>query len=85
MRAFCGDHQGDVDRRARARWNGPAARAGLFVGDIVTAWNAKPLDRVREIMGLLGPDSIGATVDLELVRAGASTSLKVVIGERPLV
>jgi S1-C subfamily serine protease len=64
--------------------DGPAAHAGLFVGDIVKAWNGKPIERVREIMRLLGPDSIGATVDLELLRAGASTSLKVAIGERPL-
>jgi S1-C subfamily serine protease len=26
--------------------DGPAARAGLLVGDIVTTWNAKPIDRV---------------------------------------
>ena len=35
--------------------DGPAARAGLLVGDIVTAWDAQPLARVREVMKLLGP------------------------------
>ena len=64
--------------------DGPAARAGLLVGDIVTTWNAKPVDRVREVMRLLGSDSIGSTVDLGLVRGGAPTTLKVVIGERPV-
>ena len=39
--------------------DGPAARAGLLVGDIVKTWNAKPVDRVREIMRFLGSDSIG--------------------------
>jgi S1-C subfamily serine protease len=63
---------------------GPAARAGLLVGDIVTAWNAAPLQRVREVMQRLGPDSIGSAVDLALTRGGAPTALKVVIGERPL-
>jgi S1-C subfamily serine protease len=63
---------------------GPAARGGMFVGDIVTAWNGKPIERVREIMRLLGPDSIGTTVELGLLRAGAPTSLRVTIGERPL-
>ena len=48
--------------------DGPAARAGLLVGDIVTTWNAKPIDRVREIMHLLGPDSVGTTVDLPFLR-----------------
>jgi S1-C subfamily serine protease len=61
---------------------GPAARAGLMIGDIVTAWNAKPVDRVREIMRFLGPDSVGQTIDLGLLRGGAPTALKVVIGER---
>jgi S1-C subfamily serine protease len=63
--------------------DGPAARAGLIVGDIVTGWNAAPVGRVREIMRLLGPDSVGSSVDLALTRGGAPTSLKVVIGERP--
>src|SRR6266436_2101139 len=64
--------------------DGPAARAGLLVGDIVTTWNSKPVDRVREVMRLLGSDSIGNTVDLGLLRGGAPTTLKVVIGERPV-
>jgi len=64
--------------------NGPSARAGMLVGDIVTAWNGKPIERVREVMRLLGPESIGSTVDLGLIRGGASTALRVVIGERPV-
>jgi S1-C subfamily serine protease len=63
---------------------GPASRAGLVVGDIITAWNGKPVMQVREVMRLLGPDSVGTSVELQLLRAGASTSLKVTIGERPL-
>jgi S1-C subfamily serine protease len=63
---------------------GPASRAGLVVGDIITAWNGKPVVQVREVMRLLGPDSVGTSVDLQLLRAGAPTNLKVTIGERPL-
>ena len=54
--------------------DGPAARAGLLVGDIVMTWNAKPVDRVREVMHLLGADSVGSTVDLQLIRGGAPTA-----------
>src|SRR2546430_1225392 len=64
--------------------DGPAARAGLLVGDIVVAWNAEQIDRVRDVMRLLGPDSAGKTVDLGLLRGGTPTPLKVVIGERPV-
>jgi S1-C subfamily serine protease len=63
---------------------GPSARAGLLVGDIVTTWGGKPIDRVREVFRLLGPESIGSTVALGLLRGGAPSELKVVIGERPV-
>ena len=63
---------------------GPAARAGLLVGDIVTAWNAGPITRVREVIHRLGHDSAGSSVDLALSRGGAPAALKVMIGERPL-
>ena len=64
--------------------DGPSARAGMLVGDIVTAWDGKPIDRVREIIRLLGPESVGRTVDLSLIRGGTPAALKVVIGERPV-
>jgi S1-C subfamily serine protease len=64
--------------------DGPSARAGILVGDIVTAWNGTPIGRVREIISLLGPESIRSSVDLSLIRGGAPTTCKVVIGERPV-
>ena len=64
--------------------DGPSARAGMLVGDIVTAWEGRPVDRVREIMRLLGPESVGRTVDLSLIRGGAPAAVKVIIGERPV-
>jgi S1-C subfamily serine protease len=64
--------------------DGPAARAGLVIGDIVTAWNARPLTGVRDVIRLLGPNSVGNTVDLHLLRGGAPKDLKIVIGERRL-
>ena len=64
--------------------DGPAARAGLVVGDIVTAWNAQPLARVRDVMRHLGPDSVGHTINLQVLRGGDPKNVKIVIGERPL-
>jgi S1-C subfamily serine protease len=64
--------------------DGPSGRAGLLIGDILTAWNGKPIDRVREVMQLLDAESVGTTVDLALLRGGAPASLKVAIGERPV-
>ena len=64
--------------------DGPGARHGLLVGDIITTWNGKPVERVREVMRLLGPESPGTSVDLQLLRGGVAATLTVVIGERPL-
>src|SRR5262249_52896836 len=64
--------------------DGPAAQAGLMVGDIVTAWNAQPVARGGDVVRRLGPDSIGRTVDLQLVRGGTPIAIKMVLGERPL-
>ena len=64
--------------------NGPAARAGLLVGDIITAWNAEPVDRVRDVVRLLGSQSAGKIVELALLRGGVPTSLQVELGERPI-
>ncbi|HEY3918314.1 MAG TPA: S1C family serine protease [Stellaceae bacterium] len=63
--------------------DGPAAKAGLLVGDIITAWNGKPVGRVREVMHLLPPDSVGSTVELGLIRGGAPAKLSLTIRERP--
>ena len=63
---------------------GPSKRAGLLVGDLITSWNGKPIDRVRDVMHLLGPESVGNTVDLGLIRGGASATLQVILGERPI-
>jgi S1-C subfamily serine protease len=56
----------------------------LLVGDIVMTWNTKPIDRVRDVMHLLGAESVGASVELQLVRGGAPMALKVALGERPV-
>jgi S1-C subfamily serine protease len=62
---------------------GPAAKAGLLVGDIITAWNGQPVARVRQVMHLLTPDSVGSVVELGLSRGGVATTVKLTVGERP--
>lgn len=63
--------------------DGPAARTGLLIGDIITAWHGQEITRMGEIMRLLGPDSVGSTVGLTLSRGGVSLEKSVIIGERP--
>jgi S1-C subfamily serine protease len=61
---------------------GPSARAGMLVGDIVTTWSGQQIGRVRDVFRLLGPESIGSTVAMGVIRGGAATQIQVVIGER---
>lgn len=63
--------------------NGPAKRAGMFVGDILTSWNGEPIRGVHDVFRKLGPDAVGSTVTLEVTRANQQTRVEVVVGERP--
>lgn len=62
---------------------GPAAKAGLLIGDIIREWNGERVTRVRGIMPRLGPDSVGKEARLALLRGGAPLEKTIVIGERP--
>ena len=64
--------------------DGPSKRAGMLVGDIVVAWDGQPIERVRDVMLLLGPESVGSSVELNVVRGGAPIALRIVVGERPV-
>jgi S1-C subfamily serine protease len=62
--------------------DGPAARAGMVVGDIITGWDGETVGSVRDLMRRLGPDSVGRTVALQLLHGGVATTITVTIGER---
>jgi S1-C subfamily serine protease len=61
---------------------GPAAAAGLLVGDIVTTWEGEGLRSMRDLARRLGADSVGRAVRLGLQRAGRAEEVAVTIGER---
>lgn len=63
--------------------NGPGAAAGLAQGDVIAAWDGRPIESVSALRRVLGPDSIGTTAVLSLKRAGAPAQATITIGERP--
>ena len=63
--------------------DGPAAKAGLAVGDIITTWNDKPVGSVRDVSERLGTDMVGQTAKLGLKRGGNAIDVSVTVGERP--
>jgi S1-C subfamily serine protease len=62
---------------------GPGAAAGLRQGDVIVAWDGRPIEGVRALMRALGPASVGSRVRLGLARAGAPAEAEITIGARP--
>lgn len=63
--------------------DGPGAKAGVHQGDVIAAWDGKPIGSVRAMLRALGPASVGGAVALSLRRGGENISVDLVIGERP--
>ena len=63
--------------------DGPARQAGLQIGDVITAWNGEVVRGPRELIRRLGPDSVGQTVTLSILRGGAEEKATLTVGERP--
>lgn len=62
---------------------GPGAAAGLRQGDILVAWDRRPVESIQMLLRALGPESVGSTVTLSLRRAGEPAEIRLTIGERP--
>ncbi len=62
---------------------GPAETAGVMPGDIVLDIDETPAGRPRALTASLGPDRIGQSVALRLLRAGAVQTIAVTIAARP--
>jgi len=62
---------------------GPAAKAGLQIGDIVVALNGKPMENARQFNVNLYARPIGASVTLEIQRGEARSPVVVTVAERP--
>ena len=76
-----GDGVGEIVMGVEA--GGPGAAANVQQGDVVVAWNGKPLEGVRALRRVLGPDSVGTTAELSILRAGSPSTVRLTIGERP--
>jgi len=63
--------------------DGPAARAGVIVGDILVQVGDVPAQHPGEIGRQLGPESVGQSLPLQVVRAGVPLSLAATITARP--
>jgi S1-C subfamily serine protease len=63
--------------------NAPAQQAGVLPGDILLSVDDFRFGQHRGLASLMGPDRIGKTVMLRLLRAGEMKDIGVVIAARP--
>jgi serine protease Do len=61
----------------------PAAKAGIQVNDIITAWDSHPIDDQRPLRLLIARTKIGATVPITIFRDGEEIRLNVTVTLRP--
>jgi S1-C subfamily serine protease len=60
----------------------PADAGGVIVGDIITAIGGEPVADVQDVHARLGTGTVGARVQIDVLRGGAPRQLEVVVGER---
>ena len=58
---------------------GPAARAGLRNGDLITGFDGKPVGDDRALPRIVADTPIGKTVSLDMLRRGQKQSLKITV------
>ncbi len=63
--------------------DGPAARAGLLLGDVLVAVEGAPVRDAGDVQALLGPERVGRPVRASIIRAGAPGEVSITVGERP--
>src|ERR1700737_1085895 len=61
----------------------PAQKAGIVIGDILTALAGPPVARLEDVHSQLHGEAIGKPLALKFVRGGATQEVNIVVGERP--
>jgi serine protease Do len=62
---------------------GPAAKAGIVAGDVITSINAEPLKDNRDLSRKIGDLAPGTQAKFAVVRGGKEKSITVTLGELP--
>jgi len=60
-----------------------AALGGMLLGDVIVGWNGEPVRDYRQVQRSLAPESVGSSLTVSAVRAGALITLRLTVGERP--
>jgi len=63
--------------------DGPAAKAGVEAGDVITAANGQPVKDARELARIIGGFAPGSTVKLDVLHKGKSKVVSLTLGQLP--
>ena len=67
----------------QVRDGGPAAKAGLQAGDVITALDGAPIESLEDVTNALEAKAPGDRVTVTVKRAGSTRSIEVTLGTRP--
>jgi len=59
----------------------PAGQGGIRQGDIITSFNGKPVEQMRELPRIVAATEIGRKVPMDVLREGKPQTLDVTVGE----
>lgn len=68
---------------AEAQADGPAKKAGIVAGDVITAVNGSEVTGPRELSRLIAGITPGTSIDLSVWRKGKSETIKIDLGSLP--
>jgi serine protease Do len=68
---------------AEPQASGPAAKAGIESGDVITAVNGEPVKDARELARTIGGMAPGATVKLNVLHKGQDKVVNLTLGQLP--
>ena len=68
---------------AEPQKDGPAAKAGVASGDVITAANGQPIRDARELARVIGGLAPGSAVKLDMLRNGKSKVVNLTLGQLP--
>jgi S1-C subfamily serine protease len=66
-----------------AQPDGPAATAGVMLGDVLVALDGTPVHESDDVQRLVSARRVGATLVATILRAGSPTEIRITVGERP--
>ncbi len=62
--------------------DGPADKSGVLIGDVLVAIDGTPVSDTSDIQAILGSQTVGKTLNVQIVRGGTLVEVALTVGER---